>query len=187
MTEDEMVGWHHQYNGHEFEQAPGDGEGQGSLASCSPWGCKESDTTQRLNNHHHHCQRQVNSRVSCSERDPTIQRPACSLRWTTHFREIHGQVSMMPGGSMALWDQSCPPGGRPEGHTVTRASAKHLQTVPSRPLTTAALPCPRSARVSTTGSVSIGRVFHTTGIWRGGYRAMGYGTHLPAVCPIHRS
>ena len=38
MREDEMVGWHHQLNGHEFEQAPGDGEGQGSLACCSPWG-----------------------------------------------------------------------------------------------------------------------------------------------------
>ena len=37
-TEDEMVGWHHQLNGHVFEQAPGDGEGQGSLVSCSPWG-----------------------------------------------------------------------------------------------------------------------------------------------------
>ena len=37
MTEDEMVGWYHQLNGHEFEQAPGDGEGQGSLACCSPW------------------------------------------------------------------------------------------------------------------------------------------------------
>ena len=45
-----MVGWHHQLNGHEFEQVPGDGEGQGSLACCSPWGCKESDTTQRPNN-----------------------------------------------------------------------------------------------------------------------------------------
>ena len=45
-----MVGWHHQLNGHEFEQAPGDGEGQGSLACCSPWGCKESDMTERLNN-----------------------------------------------------------------------------------------------------------------------------------------
>ena len=44
MTEDEMVGWHHRLNGHEFEQALGDGEGQGSLASCSPWGHKESDT-----------------------------------------------------------------------------------------------------------------------------------------------
>ena len=64
----------------------------------------------------------------------------------THFRDIRGQVSKMPGGSMALWDQSCPPGGRPEGHTVTRASVRHLQTVPGRPLTTAALPGPSSAR-----------------------------------------
>ena len=49
-TEDEMVGWLYQLNGHEFEQTPGDSEGQGSLACCSPWGCKELDTTQRLNN-----------------------------------------------------------------------------------------------------------------------------------------
>jgi len=45
MTEDEMVGWHHRLNGHESEQTPGDREGQGSLACCSPWGRKESDTT----------------------------------------------------------------------------------------------------------------------------------------------
>ena len=50
MTEDEMVGWHHHLGGHEFEQVPGDGEGQGSLACYSPWGCKESDMTERLNN-----------------------------------------------------------------------------------------------------------------------------------------
>ena len=50
MTEDEMVGWHQQLNGHEFEQALGDGEGQGSLAWCSPWGRKESDKTEQLNN-----------------------------------------------------------------------------------------------------------------------------------------
>ena len=43
------VGWHHQLNGHEFEQALGVGDGQGSLACCSPWGCKELDTTERLN------------------------------------------------------------------------------------------------------------------------------------------
>ena len=42
-TEDEMVGWHHQLDGHELEQAPGDGEGRGSLACCSPQSCKESD------------------------------------------------------------------------------------------------------------------------------------------------
>ena len=40
MTEDEMVGWHHRLNGHEFEQAPGDGEGQGNLVCCSPWVAK---------------------------------------------------------------------------------------------------------------------------------------------------
>ena len=50
MTQDEMVGWHHQLNGHEFEQAPGDGEGQGILACCSPWGHKELDTTEQMNN-----------------------------------------------------------------------------------------------------------------------------------------
>ena len=45
-----MVGWHHQLNGHESEQAPGDGEGQGSLACCNPWRHKESDMTEKLNN-----------------------------------------------------------------------------------------------------------------------------------------
>ena len=44
-----MVRWHHQINGHEFEQTLGDSEGQGNLACCSPWGRKESDTTERLN------------------------------------------------------------------------------------------------------------------------------------------
>ena len=48
-TEDEMVGWHHRFDGHEFEQALGVGDGQGSLACCSPWGHKELDTTERLN------------------------------------------------------------------------------------------------------------------------------------------
>ena len=49
MTEDKMVGWHHRLDGHEFEQALGVGDGQGILACCSPWGPKESDTTERLN------------------------------------------------------------------------------------------------------------------------------------------
>ena len=48
--QDEMVAWHHWLNGREFRQAPGDGEGHGNLACCSPWGRKESDTTERLNN-----------------------------------------------------------------------------------------------------------------------------------------
>ena len=49
MTEDEMVGWHHQLNGHEFKQALGVGDRQGSLACCSPWGRKELDTIEQLN------------------------------------------------------------------------------------------------------------------------------------------
>ena len=49
MTEDEMVGWHHQLDGDELKQDPGVGDGQGSLACCSPWGHKESDTTEQLN------------------------------------------------------------------------------------------------------------------------------------------
>ena len=51
MTEDEMVGWHHQLDGHEFEKTQGDSDRQRSLVSCSSWGHQESDTTQRLNNH----------------------------------------------------------------------------------------------------------------------------------------
>ena len=50
MTEDEMVEWHHPLNGHEFEQALEIGDGQGSLECSSPWGLKESDMTQQLNN-----------------------------------------------------------------------------------------------------------------------------------------
>ena len=48
MTEDEMAGWHHRLNGHKSEYTPGIGDGQGGVAGCSPWGCKESETTERL-------------------------------------------------------------------------------------------------------------------------------------------
>ena len=49
MIEAEMVGWHHQLDGYESEQAPGVGKGQGGLGCCSPWSCKELDVTERLN------------------------------------------------------------------------------------------------------------------------------------------
>ena len=49
MTEDKMIGWHHQLNGHEFEQTLAVGDGQGGLACCSPWGHKELDMTEGLN------------------------------------------------------------------------------------------------------------------------------------------
>ena len=55
VTEDKMVGWHHWYNGHEFEQTLGDSEGQGSLVCWSPWGCKEMDTAWWLNNNNSLC------------------------------------------------------------------------------------------------------------------------------------
>ena len=53
-TEDEMIGWHHQLNEHEFEQTLGDSEGQGSLVCCSPWGLKESDMAEQLNSNNTH-------------------------------------------------------------------------------------------------------------------------------------
>ena len=62
--EDEVVGWHHQLNGHEFEETRGDSEGQGSLAHCSPWGQRKPDTTEWLNN---------NGRIYC-----------CATGWTRH-------------------------------------------------------------------------------------------------------
>ena len=58
VTEDEIVVWHHRLNVHEFEQTLRDSEGQGSLACCSPWVCKESDTTYQLNNKERRVNRQ---------------------------------------------------------------------------------------------------------------------------------
>ena len=63
MIEGEMVGWRHQLNGHEFEQTLGDSEGQGSLAYCSPWDCRELDTTEQLNSKY---QLNVSQHVHCS-------------------------------------------------------------------------------------------------------------------------
>ena len=73
MTEDEMVGWHHQLNGHEFEQTPGVGDGQGSLACCGLWGHKESDATERLNStelnqtHSHNIHFKITGRRNCPQ------------------------------------------------------------------------------------------------------------------------
>ena len=58
-----MAGWHHQLNGHESEQTSGDGEGQGSLVCCSPWGHKEPDTTEQLNKEQQiHCLQETHSK-----------------------------------------------------------------------------------------------------------------------------
>ena len=60
MTEDEVVGWHHCLNGHEFEQTLGDSEGQGSLVCYSPWGHKESDMIQQLKNNNNSMTKSLN-------------------------------------------------------------------------------------------------------------------------------
>ena len=74
-TENEMIGWHHWLNGHEFEQAPGDGAGQESLVCCSPLGCKESDTTDQLNNNNLTCL--FPSFLICKMETITIFIPLC--------------------------------------------------------------------------------------------------------------
>ena len=72
--EDEMVGWHHGLNGHEFDQTLGDSDRQGCLSCCSPWGRKESDTTKRLNNNNRQKGRleEVRGRA-CTSRRATME------------------------------------------------------------------------------------------------------------------
>ena len=74
MTEDEMVGWHHWLNGHEFESTLGVGDGQGGLACCSPWGHNESDTSERLN------WIELNSAYKLNKHGDKIQPFSCSLQ-----------------------------------------------------------------------------------------------------------
>ena len=66
-TEDEMLGWCYRLNGHEFKQTPGDGEGHGGPACWSPWGCKESDTNERLNNNKDVSYNMGNTAVFCNK------------------------------------------------------------------------------------------------------------------------
>ena len=95
MTEDEMVGWNHWlFNGHEFEQALGDGEGQGSLVYCSPRGCKELDTTDQLNNNKDNwCNHTVLSERSQSQEATVYMTP-----FTWHSGK--GTLSVMENRSM---------------------------------------------------------------------------------------
>ena len=85
MTEDEMVGWHHGLNGHEFEQIPGDSEGQGSLACCSPWGSKELDTTeQQLYTEQQQLYTEIVHKFVFSKANPLLHLE-CSPRMWTHL------------------------------------------------------------------------------------------------------
>ena len=88
MTEDEMVGRHHWFNGHGFEQTLGNDEGQGSLACCSPWGRKEQDMTERLNNEQTMCL--TPSSLSCSPLDLYCITQDLSLGFPDSLLVAHG-------------------------------------------------------------------------------------------------
>ena len=105
MTVVKMVGWYHWLSGHEFKQAPGDGEGQGSLACSSPWDGKESDTTERLNNnkmyiYSHHfwafpkAQMVKNLPVQCRRPgfDPWVGEISWRREWATHSRILAWRI-----------------------------------------------------------------------------------------------
>ena len=79
MTEEEMVWWYHWLNGHEFQQILGDGEGQGNLACCNPWGCKESDTTEWLNNNQQY--------LGCFHTLVILNKTAVNMRVQIYFRD----------------------------------------------------------------------------------------------------
>ena len=85
MTEDEMVGWHHQLDGHEFGWTPGVGDGQGGLACCGSWGRKELDTTERLN---WLTDWLTNHRKLDSYQLPTKMLTVCSVWFSTHIRNM---------------------------------------------------------------------------------------------------
>ena len=93
MTEDEMGGWHHWLNGHEFEQAPGDGEGQGGLVSCSPRGCKESDMTKWPNNNSSASGKEKNAgAATLVSEEIGFKTKDCNKRQKGHYRRIKGSI-----------------------------------------------------------------------------------------------
>ena len=106
VTEDEMVGWHHQLNGHEFEQTPGDSEGQGSLMCCSPWGHKKSYITWRLNNKNN------------PPLPPHLQPPPCGQTCPEARGQESYQCSHLPGH----WSRGAPRNGR-ENRRIRRQCA----------------------------------------------------------------
>ena len=73
MTEDEMVGWQHWFNGHKFEKTLRDGEGQGSLECCSPWGREELDMTEQLKNNNNSFYIEVNIFPKCTSSHVTLK------------------------------------------------------------------------------------------------------------------
>ena len=86
--EDKMVGWHHRARGHEFEQTPGDGKGQGGLACCSSWGHKKLNMTERLNSNNNHLQRVVYTQAPLILTHFNLKQNLKWLPWCwLHFRQ----------------------------------------------------------------------------------------------------
>ena len=108
-TEDEMVGWHHQLNGPKTEQAPGVGDGQGNRECCSPWGCKESDTTEQLNRTEligleEYLARQSSYCTLEEEIENKIKAPSF---WAGEQGEVvRNQAGMVPWGTLSTHDQA---------------------------------------------------------------------------------
>ena len=105
-----MVGWHHRFNGHEFEQAPGDGGGQGSLVCCSPPSRKEPDTTEQLNKSHFTKEEDKTLRIQQlgqSHSPVDILLKACALLPKPHQDELIGTEMLI----MSQAVQSVVPGG----------------------------------------------------------------------------
>ena len=94
-TEGQMVGWHHWLSGHDFEQTPEDGDGQGSLARCSPWGRKELNKTEQLNNNKNHCKWLVITALICAAE------PAVST--TTAFVPSVGMSTQWKSNDILVW------------------------------------------------------------------------------------
>ena len=85
VTEDEMVGWHHQLIGHELGKTPGDSERQGSLVCCSPWGRKELDTTWQLNNNEYEFNTEAHPFSLPQPRLPFLNgNPKVGRKWKEH-------------------------------------------------------------------------------------------------------
>ena len=98
MTEDEMVGWHHQLNGHAFEQAPGVGDGQGSLSCCSPWVCQGSDMTEWLNwlTQNIILYPMTKKEPQQDSRRTVINSSPVPTRWVTHELEKNHNTEVLP-------------------------------------------------------------------------------------------
>ena len=115
-----MIGWHPQLNGHEFEQTAGNSEGQGGLACCSPWGCKESDMTEQLNHKFGGRTPQGHSMEGNSHDEPALLGRGC-VSTPAHGTVATGaSKNQAPDPALTLSShQSRPPPGRRPGHALT--------------------------------------------------------------------